>query len=186
MPYFATFTGRKIDLTTISENDICLEDIAHHLTQIQRYGGALPFGTVYSVAEHSLHVADYLSKRTDLETIRWGLMHDAAEAYIGDLITGLKGLVPEYKVIEKKLEEMICNKYEIRTDEYTVKEVKRIDTRIVLDEIIGLIPEKYSIYKAQPHLTNEKPLGILISGLCKPEFIKQLFLDTCKNLHIED
>ncbi len=41
------------------------------------------------------------------------LLHDASEAYCKDLPSPLKALLPEYKVIEKKVQKVICYKWDI-------------------------------------------------------------------------
>jgi len=89
-PTLLTFTGRTIDMLDPKPSDIVLEDIAHCLAVQARFNGHFA-GWHYSVAEHSVHVADLLrgwGEPTDVQ--RAGLMHDAAEAYVGDLIGPMK------------------------------------------------------------------------------------------------
>ena len=182
MTYFATYTGRKIDVKKISADDICLEDIAHHLSNIQRFGGALPFGCVYSVAQHSMIVAAHVHGNDNEEACRHALLHDATEAYLGDIVTGLKSYLPDYKKIEKRVESIIFEKYNIDT---SYKElVKETDTRIVLDEVLEFIPDKYSLYQDQ--LVGIKPLGVKIDRHHKPEYTKGWFIRYCKMFNIGD
>jgi hypothetical protein len=64
-------------------------DIAHHLGMTVRYGGGVR--RFYSVAEHCVFVADLLAYQgKSREIIKAGLLHDAAEAYLGDIIAPLK------------------------------------------------------------------------------------------------
>lgn len=68
---------------------ICPADIAHHLGMTCRYGGGVR--RFYSVAEHSLLVVDLLRwLGQPAEIVVAGLLHDAAEAYVGDVIAPLK------------------------------------------------------------------------------------------------
>lgn len=83
-----TFTGKRVDLARINFDDICLKDIAHHLSLICRFGGACRVH--YSVAQHSLLVAQLLVARRRRDLAMWGLLHDAPEAYYGDIVTPLK------------------------------------------------------------------------------------------------
>lgn len=94
-------------------HDIELEDIAHHLGRVCRWGGGVP--NFYSVAEHSVAVAGRLSETPELRM--WGLMHDAAEAYIGDVCRPLKSKmeVDGYSIdeIEEKILKTIAEKFDL-------------------------------------------------------------------------
>lgn len=90
MPTFIqTFTGREIDLEKFSRNDVVHFDIAIPLSRIARFNGhTVDF---YSVAEHCL-LAWFVSQKEgcDVATQLAALLHDAHEAYTGDLISPLK------------------------------------------------------------------------------------------------
>jgi len=89
--YSITFTGQKFYPFDPRPDEIYIKDIAHHLSLICRFGGATPW--FYSVAEHSL----WVSKLSPPPDRLWGLLHDAAEAYLGDMIRPVKrhpGLAP--------------------------------------------------------------------------------------------
>lgn len=73
---------------------VCLPDIAHALAQICRFGGHCK--RHYSVAEHSLFVADILRSRGISPAGQLaGLLHDAHEAYSGDMPTPIKHALGE-------------------------------------------------------------------------------------------
>lgn len=87
--HITTFTGRRVDPLALQPSDVCIEDVAHALSLKCRFSGHASH--FYSVAEHSLLVADIVQ--------RWGggafdclaaLLHDAAEAYLPDIATPLK------------------------------------------------------------------------------------------------
>lgn len=75
--WFQSHTGRQIHPFDLRLEDICLEDIAHHLSLINRFVGAMR--EPYSVAQHSLYVSDHLPPHLQV----WGLLHDAPEALSG-------------------------------------------------------------------------------------------------------
>jgi len=85
-----TFSGAAVDLLDASLESISIEDIAHHLSMLPRYNGAMPFS--YTVGQHSLFVAELLPEEFKL----WGLLHDATEAYLGDLVSPVKDLLSTY------------------------------------------------------------------------------------------
>lgn len=74
-----TSTGRVYWPCDPRAEEVCIEDIAHHLSMICRYTGAC--SRFYSVAEHSVIV----SRMVPQEDALVGLLHDATEAYISDV-----------------------------------------------------------------------------------------------------
>ena len=81
-----TFTGKYVNPLDLNFDDVCIEDIAHHLSNICRFTGAGPF---YSVAQHSVQVS-WLCKGWSRDFKLAGLLHDAAEAYLNDLASPVK------------------------------------------------------------------------------------------------
>lgn len=103
---FNTVSGKKIDLLQPTPDMIDINDIAHALSRICRFGGhAKEF---YSVAQHSLLVAAMAPDELKLEA----LLHDAAEAYVGDVIKPLKVLLGDvYDQIERGFMNAITAKF---------------------------------------------------------------------------
>ncbi|MBM4346349.1 MAG: hypothetical protein FJ100_23485, partial [Deltaproteobacteria bacterium] len=88
---FHTASGVSFNLSNPKAEDIRLTDIAHALSRIPRFGGHLD--KHYSVANHSLVVLRVFREARPQATAReqlTALLHDAAEAYVGDVITPLK------------------------------------------------------------------------------------------------
>lgn len=113
-------SGLVIDLVDPSPESILLEDIAHGLSRICRYGGHT--AGYYSVAEHSvlacrLAYEDGMPASTQLNC----LLHDAAEAYIGDVVRPLKNAIAGYQEISDRLDEAISIAlgFEIRHSDLT-------------------------------------------------------------------
>lgn len=84
MAAILTHSGRMVDLLDVKPEDIHFDDIAHSLAQTCRFVGHTK--RHYSVAEHSINVARLLPEPIKI----YGLLHDAHEAYIGDISTPLK------------------------------------------------------------------------------------------------
>lgn len=105
--WIVTYTGRFFFPLKPSVKDICIEDIAHSLSNLCRFNGHTCM--FYSVAEHSIHVSELLPDNLTF----LGLMHDAAEAYIGDWTSPVKELFPEVKKCENRIFEKIAEKYNL-------------------------------------------------------------------------
>jgi hypothetical protein len=93
MYWMQTYSGRKVDLKCPQPKDIYIDDIAHALSMMCRFGGHCK--NFYSVAEHSLLVERVVALNLpDTKTMNLAaLLHDAAEAYLGDVISPLKKLL---------------------------------------------------------------------------------------------
>lgn len=108
--FMITRTGRKFMPASFSDADIDICDIAHALSNLCRFNGHT--ARFYSVAEHCLHVADLLEHMDcDRETVLAGLLHDAAEAYTGDIISPIKHLAGQLPEIATDLLFAILRKF---------------------------------------------------------------------------
>lgn len=79
-----------------------IKSIAHALSNLCRYTGHSK--RFYSVAEHCVLVSRLVPEKYALE----GLMHDASEAYCGDVASPLKALFPTYRKVEESVQEAIA------------------------------------------------------------------------------
>ena len=117
--FMTTFTGRKFHFKDPSPEEICIEDIAHHLSLLCRFTGACR--VFYSVAEHGIRVAQLLPKRLQLS----GLLHDSPETYINDISRPVK-YSHKLDGTEKIIMEAIIDKYGITPYDPEVKEADNI------------------------------------------------------------
>ena len=106
--WFVTHSGRVFFVRDPDPSAICIEDVAHALAHVCRFGGHCD--THYSVAQHSIFVSHEVTPHLALHA----LLHDAAEAYIGDVIRPLKHQLPEYKAIEVRVEAAIAEAFGLR------------------------------------------------------------------------
>ena len=103
---FDSYSRKRIDILHPTEDMICIEDIANALSNISRFGGHTKPG--YNVAQHSLLVAAIAPSHLK----KAALLHDAAEAYLGDVIKPLKVLLgSRYAAMEAEFEEVIFSKF---------------------------------------------------------------------------
>lgn len=101
MTFATTSTDLAVDFAQPMPEQINFHDIALGLSKCCRFAGQCDGH--YSVAQHSVLVALLLP-----ESLRWeGLLHDATEAYMGDLSTPLKSMLPDYKKVESRLDAAI-------------------------------------------------------------------------------
>lgn len=102
-----TISGKFFDILKPEEYDFDINEIATALSNLCRYTGHV--NRFYSVAEHSVLVSRLLPPSLSL----CGLLHDASEAYLGDVSSPLKKLLPEYKAIEERVEKAIAAHFDI-------------------------------------------------------------------------
>lgn len=125
-----TASGKLVFPLAPYAGGIDISDIAFHLGAICRWGGTTR--KHYSVAEHSVMLARHFLQLGDHEAARWALLHDAAEAYLGDVVRPLKPALEPYLVAERRLEQVIWQKYDLHGDLPAV--VKAADSAILGDE----------------------------------------------------
>lgn len=106
-PIIQTHSGKFVNLLHPDPYALGINDIAHALAHICRFGGHVK--NYYSVAQHSLIVA----LNVPAEDALVGLMHDAAEAYCGDMVGPLKHQLPGYQDIEAGLWEALAWRYKL-------------------------------------------------------------------------
>lgn len=163
-PWHQSFSGKVIDLLRPTVDDILLVDIAHSLSNICRFGGATV--NFYSVAQHCIFVSRLLPPHLAL----WGLMHDASEAYLGDITRPLKMyLNGKYTDLEKIYMRVICEKFGLSEEEPT--EIKEAD-------IIALVTERRDLLLEQSEDWGfwQKPMSEKIFPV-GPKVARDLFLE---------
>ncbi|CAB4158959.1 hypothetical protein UFOVP706_43 [uncultured Caudovirales phage] len=131
-------SGRLVNPLELSVDDVELGDIAHALSLVCRYGGHA--SRHYSVAEHSLLVERIVRMEGGgPELCLWALLHDASEAYLGDMIRPLKRLTAfaEYREIEARAQRVVCARFGLTGE--MPEEVKSADNRVLANEAAVLM-----------------------------------------------
>ena len=131
--------GHYVDLDDPDPESIDLPSIAAALSKICRYGGHCP--QFYSVAEHSVHAtAMAVAEGFVGDALRAVLLHDAAEAYIGDMVKPLKLTMPEYGEVERRFERAIAFAFGVDFHHWS-DVIKRFDRAMLKAEKIAMWPE---------------------------------------------
>lgn len=163
--WIQTTSGRCFDLINIEYNTIRIEDIANALSNTCRFGGhTLEF---YSVAQHCVLASHTVSPENALAA----LMHDAAEAFLGDIPSPLKALLPDYRALEKRVEYHIFTTFGLLTG--LPKEIKEVDLQLLATEKRDLLNPSPSSWSS---LNGVKPLPTKIVPWT-PSEAYNLFMD---------
>ncbi len=163
--YISTFLGNRFYPQNPCVDDIDIIDIAHGLAYICRFNGQTT--SFYSVAQHSLMVADLVPDDLKLEA----LMHDAAEAYLGDVVKPLKVLLPDYKAIEEQVSTIISKAFSL--GDCCHPAIKQADLTALATEKRDLMP-----YSTEPwgYLSGIEALPVTVEPL-SPHLAKTAFIE---------
>lgn len=142
-----TYTGREVYPLNLKSKDICITDIAHHLALQNRFSGATK--VPYSVAQHSCHVADLLYDQSESSIVQLeGLLHDASEAYLSDIIRPLKHhskFGHAYEEVERRVDKVIRKRFGL--PKHMSRAVRNADNTMVKTECRDLMAFDTSEYR---------------------------------------
>jgi hypothetical protein len=166
--WIQTATGRPFWPIDPRPEDIDIEDIAHALSMLCRFGGhCLRF---YSVAEHSV----LLSRHVAPEHKLWALLHDASEAYLVDVPRPLKPFLRGYREAEGKIMAAVCDRYGLAPEMPAA--VKAADTSLLMDEAAQNMSRPLVAWELKA-----PPLGVTLEYL-DPSEARKAFLCAFENL----
>ena len=168
-------SGKVLDFSDPLPEEICITDIAHNLSMICRFNGACP--KHYSVAEHSLILADAMVGEFKVAAF----LHDAHEAYTGDIISPVKSILGiRFDNLVWSLDRAIALKLlsDSEADLFTSPQVQAMDAYILDAEIRTFFPGKQ--YKSTTYIADESMVKILQSKIqflsateAKTKFLKK-------------
>jgi 5'-deoxynucleotidase YfbR-like HD superfamily hydrolase len=187
--WLATATGGMWSIHHPSPEDVSIRDIAAGLSRACRYNGQIREDCDFlSVSEHSVLMTKWAIDNKVARTAEDALailLHDASEAFFGDMVTPLKALLPEFKKIENHAQSVIMKGFGLSADriKLTKSQIKAIDNRIRLDEREHAIMDP-ALSEGRRIMWDEVPeltaLSIDIEGL-NPREARIQFLETFVN-----
>jgi len=135
-----TNSGIYINVFKPTPEMICIEDIAHALSGLPRWGGHL--NRHYSVAQHCVLAA---RMATTKKNKRAALIHDATEAFILDMPTPIKAKLLQYKKVEVNLMAVIFKAFK-QPYPYS-PQIKEIDKKMLRLEWENLVANDNKEFK---------------------------------------
>jgi 5'-deoxynucleotidase YfbR-like HD superfamily hydrolase len=164
--YVSTYLGNRFYPLEPRIDRVAIEDIAHGLAYQCRFNGQTR--EFYSVAQHSLVVASLVP--TDLRLA--ALLHDAAEAYLGDMVKPLKVLLPAFAAIEDQVSAIIARAFQVDFSDYAP--IKHADLIALATEKRDLMPhsaERWAYLDAIRPLP--QPIVVMSPGQAKQAFLNE-------------
>ena len=134
-PWMQTASGRRFHFLQCTAGEIDIDDIAHALSNICRFNGHCR--KFYSVAEHSIYVSQFVSSHLALD----GLLHDAAEAYIGDVIHPQKDYIRDFRIIEDRIMVMVAARFGLIHEFHKRHAIKQVDRKLCYTEGSQIMPD---------------------------------------------
>lgn len=145
--WIQTAMGRQFWPIDPRADEVFIDDIAHALSMLCRFGGHCR--RFYSVAEHSV----LLSRAAPPEFKRWALLHDASEAYLVDVPRPIKPFLLGYEAAEIKIMQAVSERFGLQGD--IPEQIKRMDRAILMDE-----RSQNMAAAPVPWSTDMSPLGV--------------------------
>lgn len=173
-PWILSATGKQLHIFDLRPEDIHIIDIAHALSMLCRFNGHCR--EFYSVAQHSVLVAMNLPH----ELMFQGLMHDATEAYCGDMVRPIKRSMPTFSQLEDRIWGAIADRFALPSK--LSAEVKEMDNRVLQTERRDLLkphPWPWTIDQAADGIA--QPLEVKITPWTQIH-AEKAFLDLFLNL----
>lgn len=137
--YITTHSGRQFSFTNPHPSTVLIEDIAHALSHINRFTGHTKYA--YPVAPHCVAVSRYLELTGEPVIVQFaGLMHDAHEAYFGDISAPLKAFLG-ISALEDRIQAVVAEAFGLSIAQMHDRRVKLADLTALAVEVDHLMPK---------------------------------------------
>lgn len=143
-----TLDERSVYFPLMKVEEFDLKAVPHCLSNICRYNGFV--NRYYSVAQHSVMVCELAEAEygRGSEIARCALLHDATEAYLGDISRPLKAHLPDYQKLEAHVHSVIIQALGLPSDPEVWKQVSRFDVMALMIEANHILFHRYPWVKA--------------------------------------
>lgn len=170
--------GHYVDLGNPDPSTIEVKSIAAALSKVCRFGGHCP--QFYSVAEHCVH-ATVLACREGYvgDALVAVFLHDAAEAYIGDMVKPLKITMPQYGEVEQRIEAAIEVAFRVDFAKW-MQVIKRFDRAMLKAEKVTMWPEDTEKWAGFSEIEDRE----IALHFWEPSEAEMQFLALAKTLHL--
>jgi uncharacterized protein len=169
-----TYSGGFLDVSNPRVEDIALEDIAHALSNICRYGGHCK--TFYSVAEHAVFVSKRLERQGEPRHVQLaGLHHDDSEYALSDIPRPLKPLLGKaYERLTDRMDAAICKALGgppwLRPEDFHAPQIKAADTWALMVEARHLLPSEGRLWFQNERAAADWDLTVQPSRIVIPDY----------------
>lgn len=164
--YVSTYCGNRFYPLRPEIDQVSIEDIAHGLAYQCRFNGQTR--EFYSVAQHSLMVASLVPPELRMAA----LLHDAAEAYLGDMVKPIKVLLPEFSALEERVSDIIAAFFGIDFSDYAP--IKQADLIALATEKRDLMPHSTESWAYLAAISPRPETIITLSpGEAKHQFLQK-------------
>ena len=159
--------GTFFDILKPKDYPFKINTIATALSNLCRYTGHVT--RFYSVAEHSVLVSMLVPRKHALA----GLLHDSAEAFLGDVSSPLKKLLPQYQRIEDRVEKAIAKHFQIEYPYH--EEIHLADKRMYWNERKTIAPAKDTLWHQELGAARKVEAVGLVPAEAKKLFLNRYY-----------
>lgn len=168
-------SGKLFDLYNPTPDMIDIEDIANALGKQVRWNGQI--SEFYSIAQHSCLVSWLAPPHLSFAAF----MHDAAEAYTGDIIRPIKKMLAQiFYDIEHRIELAVCDKFGIAPE--LIDAIAKYDDQALNLEYDALFKHDQQSISQISHLSGIRLKSKPAFDMWDPETAKYCFLETYHNI----